>query len=344
MPAKTMLAVQAASSGGQQVGLREGDRHRVHHPVAHRDHDGHPDAHGAPAAARRDQREGNRHQRHDHVHEREGELGVELDEVAVDLVAALAQLRHVGAQLEEAHGVGGVLHLDEVVDVLRHRHEPRGERLRGDPVLRADPPEHAVAELPALGGPLRVAGVEPLHQPEVGADLEHGEPFDRLPTGSSSSMRKKRVSEERYQIWVWRWRWRGSWPRIFTRSTSSALALMSGSTVSWKTTASDADGAGHQEDGQARPVEADAGRLERVELALAGEGEEEEHGGDQHDHRQPLVELAGQPVEEVLEDVSEGRLDPQEAVEGLQQVHHHDEHRADRRCRCRGRSGTARTR
>ena len=58
-----------------------------------------------------------------------------------------------------------------------------------------------------------------------------------LPTGSRRAMRKKRVSEERYQIWVWRWRCRGSCPRIFTRSTSSAFALMSGSATSWKTTA-----------------------------------------------------------------------------------------------------------
>ena len=121
----------------------------------------------------------------------------------------------------------------------------------------------------------------------------------------------------------------GSCPRIFTRSTSSALALMSGSAVSWKTTASTLMSARHQQDGQARPVEAHPGRLERVELALAGEGEEQEHGGDQHDHRQALVELAGQPVEEVLEDRDEGRLGAQEAVEGLQQIHHQEEHRAD---------------
>ena len=50
-------------------------------------------------------------------------------------------------------------------------------------------------------------------------------------------MRKKRESEERYQIWVCRCRWRGSWPRILTRSTSSDLALMSGSVVSWNVTA-----------------------------------------------------------------------------------------------------------
>ena len=58
-----------------------------------------------------------------------------------------------------------------------------------------------------------------------------------LPTGSSRAMRKKRVSEERYQIWVWRCRCRGSWPRIFTRSTSSERALMSGRSASWKITA-----------------------------------------------------------------------------------------------------------
>ena len=123
-----------------------------------------------------------------------------------------------------------------------------------------------------------------------------------LPTGSSRAMRKKRVSEERYQIWVCRWRCRGSCPRIFTRSTSSALALMSGRAVSWKTTARTLMTPATSEDGQARAVEADPGGLERVELSLAGEGQEQEHGGDQHDQRQPLVELAGHPVQEVLED------------------------------------------
>src|SRR5262245_51550102 len=45
----------------------------MHHPVAHRDRDGHADAHRAPAAPRGREREGNPDEHHDHVHERERE-------------------------------------------------------------------------------------------------------------------------------------------------------------------------------------------------------------------------------------------------------------------------------
>ena len=83
-------------------------------------------------------------------------------------------------------------------------------------------------------------------------------------------MRKKRVSEARYQIWVWRCRCRGMRPRILTRSTSSALALRSGSAASWKTTAATLMRPAVSRIGQAGPVEADARGLEGVELALRG--------------------------------------------------------------------------
>ncbi len=213
--------------------------------------------------------------------------------------------------------------------MLRHGDEPRVEHLRADPVLGPHPAVDAVGQRPALGRPLGEPRVEPVHQAEVGADVEHGQPLHRFPyrieQGHAQEAAVGRaVPDLGLALQV---------PRELTADLDAVHLVGAGVDVGQQRFLehhrAHADRARHEEDRQARPVEAHARRLHRVQLALAGEGEEEEDGRDQHDHRQALVELVGQPVDEVLEDGGERRLDPQETVERLEQVHHADEHRAD---------------
>ena len=150
---------------------------------------------GAAAAPRRRERERDRDQRHDEVDERERQLRVELDEVLAHLVPALPQLGDVRLQLEEAHRSPELLDLREVVDVLRHRdalaakvslHTRRGRR------CAARSPSVSV---PAVRRPVRLLGVEAVDERKSLVDLEQSSPSMDLSTGSSSAMRKKRVSD-----------------------------------------------------------------------------------------------------------------------------------------------------
>jgi hypothetical protein len=71
--------------------------------------------------------------------------------------------------------------------------------------------------------------------------------------GSSTPIRQKRVSVERYQSWLRFGGGRGNPPRIFTRSTSSARALMPGSAVSLEGGGGEAQDEREEEDGRAHP-------------------------------------------------------------------------------------------
>ena len=85
-----------------------------------------------------------------------------------------------------------------------------------------------------------------------------------------------------------------------------------------------------EDDGRADAIEADPRRLERGELLVAGEREEQEDRRDEHHDRQPVVQPGGQAVDEVLEDVGEGWLDAEEAVERLREIDDDEERRRDR--------------
>src|SRR6266404_1954628 len=92
--------------GREEIGSGERQGDRVHQPVGYGHHDRHADADRPAAAPGGREGKRDRNQRHDQMDQREGELGVELDQVRPDLMAPVTELRHVGPELQEAHGIG----------------------------------------------------------------------------------------------------------------------------------------------------------------------------------------------------------------------------------------------
>src|SRR5439155_17175381 len=103
--------------GREEVGAREREGDIVDGEVAGHDRDREADAE-EPAAAWRLQREGNRHQDHHEIDEREGELGVELDEILPDLEAGRLELHDVVPELAITHRADGLLDADEIFHLL----------------------------------------------------------------------------------------------------------------------------------------------------------------------------------------------------------------------------------
>ena len=208
---------------------------------------------------------------------------------------------------------------------LTRRESKDSVRTRFSPSMRRMVP---AGDLPAVGRPARFLGVEPAHDPEVLVDLEEQHAVHRF-----LHRIEQRHPEE---------------PRVRRPVPDLALPLQVPGNASpdldvvhllglrvqlgqrrlLEDDRGDADRGGGEQDREADAVEADARGLEGIELALPGEGQEQEHGGDEHDERQALVQLGRQVVGEVLDDQAEGGLDPQESVEGLEQVHDDEEHGA----------------
>src|SRR2546428_831918 len=81
--------------------------------------------------ARRLEREGDGDEHHDQIDEREGQLGVELDEMFADLEAGRLEPGDVVLELPEAHRIDGLLDADEVLHLLRQVQRRWRRRARG---------------------------------------------------------------------------------------------------------------------------------------------------------------------------------------------------------------------
>ncbi len=159
-------------------------------------------------------------------------------------------------------------------------------------------------------------------------------------TGSSSSIRQKRVSLERYQSWFRFWRCRGTPPADRHPIHLVRPRVDDGEQRLLEEARTHAQRRREEQHGDTHPVQAHPRRLQRVQLVGARQREEEEHGGHQHHDGQPVVERAGQAIDEVLDDVDERGLDAQEAIEGLQEIDDHEQHRAHAQAHAREASRT----
>src|SRR5213593_1758202 len=167
----------------QEVRARERQRHVVDDQVAGHDHDGQTDPEQAPAA-RRLQRERDRHEDHDQIHQRKRELRVELHEILADLEPRGLQLGDVVPELPEAHRAHRLLDPQEVLQLLLQIHRRPPERDRLHLAVGADLAVRALAQLPPPGRPVRPPCVEPPGQPELPIQLQDRHPVEVVRRGA----------------------------------------------------------------------------------------------------------------------------------------------------------------
>ncbi len=303
----------------QEVGARERQRHVVDDEIAGHDGDGEADAE-EPAAARRLQRQRDGDEDHHEVHERKGELGIERDQVFLGLEAGGFETRHVVAQLPVAHRLEVLVDPRELLDVLVELEGGERERHRLHGAAGLDLAEGAVAQLPARLRPVRLPGVEPVEQPELAVHLQNRHPVEVARPGTQELDAIEAAVRAAEPQPLARLEVAGELAPDLHAVHLLAQLVQARQEQLLEEHRAHGHRQAHQEHGRAHTVETDAGGLHRGQLVEPAQREKQKDRRHEHDDRQSLVERRRQPVEKVLEDVDERRLDAQEPVERLSQV------------------------